>query len=242
MMVGITSWQQQVPLPQNYSGTNAWSIPLNPVLSDNPVSTKDHFYRGAIAVAVNGIPIFNALNNRGDDALLAGELDKWGGHCGKADDYHYRIAPMNLEKIVGKNKPIAYSLDGFAIYGSTEPDGSSVKPLDENNGHFNKNKIYHYHGTSTYPYTIGRMRGVIKTDGEQIIPQPRLTPTRPSLEPLRGAVITDFKVKGEQSYSLEYTIDGNKNYVNYGLNGSEYKFDFVDYLGKSTTSIFKSNN
>ena len=46
---------------------------------------------GAIALAVNGMPIFNALNNRGDDAYLAGELDDWGGHAGRADDYHYHM-------------------------------------------------------------------------------------------------------------------------------------------------------
>ena len=72
MMVGIKSWQQQVPTVQNYSGTNAWSIPIKPVIASNPISARDHFLRGAIAIAVNGVPIFNALNNRGDDALLAG--------------------------------------------------------------------------------------------------------------------------------------------------------------------------
>ena len=75
MMVGIKSWQQQVPTIQNYTGTNAWSIPIKPVIATNPISAKNHFLRGAIAIAVNGVPIFNALNNRGDDALLAGELD-----------------------------------------------------------------------------------------------------------------------------------------------------------------------
>jgi hypothetical protein len=31
MMKGITGWQQQFPIPQCYIGTNAWSIPINPV-------------------------------------------------------------------------------------------------------------------------------------------------------------------------------------------------------------------
>ena len=75
MMVGIISWQQQVPLPQAYTGDNAWQIPLDPELSDNPISAATDMFRGAIALAVNGVPIFNALNNRGDDAYLAGELD-----------------------------------------------------------------------------------------------------------------------------------------------------------------------
>ena len=103
MMKGIVSWQQQVPTPQPYAGSNAWSIPIKPVISKTPMSAKNHFLRGAIAIAVNGIPIFNALNNRGDDALLAGELDDWGGHCGRADDYHYHIAPLHLQTIIGKS-------------------------------------------------------------------------------------------------------------------------------------------
>jgi len=33
MMVGITAWQQQVPLPKEYTGKNAWQIPLKPVVA-----------------------------------------------------------------------------------------------------------------------------------------------------------------------------------------------------------------
>jgi hypothetical protein len=89
MMVGITNWQQQVPIPQFYTGTNSWSIPLQPVYASVPLSTKSNFMKGAVALAVNGIPIFNALNNRSEDSYLIGELDNWGGNCGKGDDYHY---------------------------------------------------------------------------------------------------------------------------------------------------------
>ena len=59
------------------------------------------------------MPIFNPLNNRGDDAYLFGELDNFGGHCGRADDYHYHLAPVHLEKTIGKGLPIAYALDGY---------------------------------------------------------------------------------------------------------------------------------
>ncbi len=121
MMVGIRAWQQQVPLPQPYVGENAWRIPLHPVPARSPMTAKGKFLRGAIALAVNGIPIFNPLNNRGDDAYLVGELDEFGGHCGRADDYHYHIAPVHLEKIVGKGQPIAYALDGYPILGYQDP-------------------------------------------------------------------------------------------------------------------------
>ncbi|MFN8399513.1 MAG: YHYH protein [Anaerolineales bacterium] len=241
MMVGITSWQQQVPLPQPYTGNNAWMIPLHPVIAENPVSAKTSLYRGAIAIAVNGVPIFNALNNRGDDAYLYGELDQWGGHSGRADDYHYHIAPLHLSEIVGVDKPIAYALDGFPIYGLTEIDGSAVTSLDEFNGHYGVDGTYHYHGTTTYPYINGGMRGVVTVQGDQIEPQPHTTPIREALQPLRGATITNFTEIDATHYSLEYQLNGQKYYVNYGVDGHDYTFEFVDVQGKKTVETYHSH-
>ncbi|MFM7974128.1 MAG: phospholipid-binding protein, partial [Pirellula sp.] len=42
MMVGITAWQQQVPLPQAYTGRNAWRIPLHPKPAQKPMSAKNN--------------------------------------------------------------------------------------------------------------------------------------------------------------------------------------------------------
>ena len=58
MGIGITSWQEQVPIPQNYTGDNSWRIPLQPEMSEYPVDPSVNLFRGAIAIAVNGIPIF----------------------------------------------------------------------------------------------------------------------------------------------------------------------------------------
>jgi hypothetical protein len=136
MMVGITAWQQQVPIPQPYAGDNAWQIPLHPVPARNPMSAKSHFFRGAIALAVNGVPIYNPIKNDGrTDTFTAGELDNWGGHCGRGDDYHYHIAPVHLQHLVGAGRPVAWALDGYAIYGFTEADGATVRGLDALNGH-----------------------------------------------------------------------------------------------------------
>ena len=170
MMVGITAWQQQVPLPQPYAGKNAWRIPLKPAVAAKPISAKKALYRGAIALAVDGVPIFNALNNRGEDAYLAGELDEYGGHCGRGDDYHYHIAPVHLEKVVGKGKPIAYALDGFPLYGYTDADGKEPKDLDEFNGRFEKDGSYRYYSTKKYPYINGGMRGAVAVRGDQLLP------------------------------------------------------------------------
>lgn len=241
LMIGITSWQQQVPLPQPYKGDNAWRIPLNPILSDNPISAKTALYRGAIALAVNGVPIFNALNNRGDDAYLAGELDQWGGHAGRADDYHYHMAPLHLQELVGQANPIAYALDGFPIYGLTEPDGAPVTGLDEYNGHTNTAGEYHYHATTTYPYINGGLRGVVTMSGDQIEPQPRTIPIRPALEPLRGATITDFKTLSPTSYTLAYQLNNQTYAVNYHFEGATYTFEFVDAAGGVRTETYTQN-
>ena len=134
MMINITAWIAQVPLPHPYVGDNAWQIPLNPTYADNPVSIETDLQRGAIAIAANGIPIFNPLNASGLISKEIGELDDFGGHSGRADDYHYHTAPLHLEATSG-NMPIAYGFDGFAVYGSSEPDGTPMQALDEFHGH-----------------------------------------------------------------------------------------------------------
>lgn len=239
MMVGIKSWQQQVPTIQPYSGTNAWSIPITPVIASNPISAKDHFLRGAIAIAVNGVPIFNALNNRGDDALLAGELDNWGGHCGRADDYHYHVAPTHLQSVVGLRSPIAYALDGFPIYGEKEVDGRRVVGLDSFNGHFDSKKNYHYHATKTYPYINGGFKGVVAEIEGQVDPQALTRAFRPAGEPLRGAVITNLERVGTDSFNLTYTLNGTEGHVNYTATLNQVNMTFTDTAGNTRTEVYQ---
>lgn len=237
LMVGITSWQQQVPLPQPYTGTNAWQFPRTPELSDTPISARTGLFRGAIAIAVDGVPIFNALNNRGDDAYLAGELDDFGGHAGRADDYHYHVAPLHLQDIVGPSNPIAYALDGFPIYASREPDGSPLTALDEYNGHIGADGGYHYHGTTTYPYINGGLRGVA-TATDQVEPQPVTRSFRPAGEPLAGATISGFSVIGDGSYRLEYTLDGDVGSVDYTVTDINVAFTFTGPSGATRTETY----
>ena len=245
MMVGITSWQQQVPTPQPYTGSNSWSIPLQPVYSDIPLSTKTNLMKGAVAIAVNGIPIFNALNNRGVDSYATGELDNWGGHCGRADDYHYHAAPLHLSATSGL-KPIAFALDGFSVYGSQEPDGSPMQALDTCHGHIYNNGVYHYHGTATYPYVIGAMRGKVSLDvntpapENQILPQAFASPVRPATSPLNGATITDFFSTGINAYKLTYKIGAQFGYVEYSWDATnKYTYKLTDINGNVTTTVYQ---
>jgi len=229
MMVGITAWQQQVPLPQPYTGGNAWRIPLHPVVAKHPLSAKSHFFRGAIALAANGVPIFNPIKNDGvTDTFLAGELDRFGGHCGRADDYHYHIAPTHLQSIVGDGKPVAYALDGYAIHGFTEPDGSTPTGLDAFNGHTTPALGYHYHATKTYPYLNGGFHGEVSEVGGQVDPQPDPVGIRPALPPWRGARITGFTNESGRRFSLEVTVGSAVHHVNYALStAGSVDFEFI---------------
>ena len=242
MMIGITAWQQQVPLPQSYRGNNAWRIPLHPVPARQPMSAKNNFFRGAIALAVNGVPIFNPIKNDGrTDTLLAGELDQWGGHCGRGDDYHYHIAPVHLEKVAGAGQPIAYALDGYPIYGYQDEQATDFAPLDWLNGHKDSAGNYHYHATKTYPYLNGGFYGeVVERDG-QVDPQPRAQSPRPALPPLRGAKITGFdRSDGDKTWRVDYELRGEKRSIGYVIDeGRSVSFTFNDGSDGTRSETFQ---
>ena len=234
---GITSWQEQVPIPQNYQGENSWAIPLNPVMADTPLNTSEHLLKGALAVAVNGVPIFNVFNNRGENAYLIGELDNWGGHFGRGDDYHYHLIPTHLEETVGTDQPLAYALDGYPVYGYTD------QTLDQAFGRYDRDGKYRYHAKTTAPYYMPYVMGEITIDPkstapeDQIYPQPRQNPIRPSndFKPVDGASVTGFSQTGPNAFSFEYTVRGVKYYVNYNWNDDcKFTYAYVDENGGTT--------
>jgi hypothetical protein len=244
MMIGITNWQQHVPIPQDFHGGNAWRIPRNPVPAKAPQSVRDRFLRGAIALAVNGVPIFNPQNNRGEYAVEIGELDQWGGHCGRGDDYHYHVAPLHLQTTAGKGMPIAFALDGYAILGLTESDGAAPTALDAFHGHEHGSSGYHYHASTSRPYVNGGFHGEIVEREGQVDPQPRGQPIRGALPPLRGAKITDFASTGADSYKLTFELDGKSgNTVSYSIRtDGTVEFAFSNAWGEAWKETFTKRN
>lgn len=230
MMTGITAWQQQVPLPHPYAGANAWKVPLHPAKAAEPVPLRNRFLRGAVAVAANGVPIFNPQNNRGEVAQDIGELDRWGGHCGRADDYHYHVIPLHLSEKTGDGLPVAYALDGFPVYGLREPDGKPMRPLDECGGHDDPLHGYHYHGTGKSPYVFAAFRGKVREVDGQVDPQPRAAPVREAGAPLRGAVIVSCQERalpgGGKAWTLEFTKGGERATWRWSAEGDAFTFWF----------------
>ena len=245
MMVGISNrgWQQQVPTSKCYINSSHWTIPLNPVIATTPVPVSStHFLKGAIAMAINGVPIFNYHTNTGVDSFLDGQLDNYGGHCGRGDDYHYHTAPLHLITLgqASATLPIAFGLDGYAVYGNLEPSGSAMTNLDANHGHFGTNGVYHYHGTTTAPYMIGNMVGAVTEDANlQIIPQPQGNAIRSeNWTPLAGALITSCVANANNGYNTAYTLNGISGYAtNYTATAAGvYTFQYVTPSGTTSTN------
>ncbi|NCW44449.1 MAG: YHYH protein [Gemmatimonadaceae bacterium] len=169
MMRGIRATNQQVPIPQNFTGSNAWRIPLTPVVSATKTSALD----GPIGIAVNGVPIFNPCKQGGcsgpggGDTKVLGELDECNGHAGRADDYHYHAAPTCMMSEQGAaywdTHPLGWALDGYAIFGYRNPDGTTATRDAGCGGntvtHANAPTGYAYHVTDVSPYVLSCFHG-----------------------------------------------------------------------------------
>jgi hypothetical protein len=126
---------------------------------------------GPIAIAVNGVAIFDALDAMNRDAVAYEILDRCQGHPERNGRYHYHDIPECLTKgdRAGQHSGVVgYALDGFPITGPRGDGGTTVSnaDLDACHGHvgtivLNGKRVrsYHYHATLEYPYTLGCFHG-----------------------------------------------------------------------------------
>jgi YHYH protein len=126
---------------------------------------------GEIGVLANGGYFFNALDAGGKDAVAHEIQDRCQGHPEVIGAYHYHSVTTCLEpQNQGKNHSdlVGYALDGFGIYGHRGGNGKELTnaDLDVCHGHTHeiewdrkRVKMYHYHATWEYPYTVGCYRG-----------------------------------------------------------------------------------
>lgn len=138
---------------------------------------------GPIGVAINGIPIFNPCVQTGNctatngDTKGEGQLDNCNGHSGRSDDYHYHAAPVCLmaeqsSPNYWNQNPVGWMLDGYAIFGLSNADGSTptrdacggsvISGAQIPNGY---PYTYAYHVINSFPYiTNNCMSGVASPD------------------------------------------------------------------------------
>ena len=198
MMTGITATNQQVPIPQAFTGSNAWRLPLVPAVATTKTSATD----GPIGVAINGVPIFNPCKQGGcsgpggGDTKVLGELDLCNGHAGRADDYHYHAAPVCLMSDQGAaywdTHPVGWALDGYAIFGYRTPDGAVATRDGACGGntvvHPNAPSGYAYHVTDQSPYVLSCFHGVPSPD--LAIQGSKYSPIRPPGTPMKASGMT----------------------------------------------------
>ena len=206
MMNGITSTNLQIPVPQNFNGANAWKIPLNPALAAAPTSVLD----GPLGVAINGVPIFNPCTQggcvTGGDTKALGQLDNCNGHAGRADDYHYHAAPncmmADQPPSYWDTHPLGWALDGFAIFGYRDADGTTAARDNLCGGNTktvpNAPAGYSYHVTDAPPYVTSCLAGT---------PSPDLPNQGSKYKPLRQPPVTPFNVSG-----MTLTTDSTDGY------------------------------
>jgi phosphatidylethanolamine-binding protein (PEBP) family uncharacterized protein len=206
MMDGITATNLQVPVPQQFNGAYGWKIPLDPAVAATTTTAVD----GPIGVAINGVPIFNPCKQGGcqnGDTKVLGELDRCNGHAGRADDYHYHAAPTCMmagqaDPHYWDTHPVGWALDGFAIFGYYNADGSLATRDAVCGGNTlpvpNAPAGYSYHVTDASPYVLACFRGT---------PSPDLVNQGSKYRPLRQPPVTPFGVSG-----MTLTLDATDGY------------------------------
>ncbi len=240
MMTGIVGTNEQVPLP---AAQYVSPIPLEPVVGTQP-QTRD----AALAVAVNGVPIYDytgggemsiedlAHHQTKHDTILTQQLDICGGHAGRGDDYHYHTKPTcMIEQMpnAGPDAIIGWAFDGFPIYGDHNPDGSIIEAgaLDVCNGQTDEEFGYRYHTSKESPYIIQCLMG----DAPNMRDLPRVAPLKPAdgsrppnagRPPKGGVEDLVFTQNASGVRSMTYRYQNKGYYIKYSPSSTENCYHF----------------
>jgi hypothetical protein len=146
----------------------AWTLPADPERAAAPSCLP----MGPIGFAVTGAAIYHALDALGRDAPAYELLDRCNGHPQPQGQYHYHDWSDCLPDPAGRtgrhSDLVGYALDGFGIYGPIGDDGVplATADLDACHGHEHElvwdgvtKRLYHYHFTADYPYSLGCFTG-----------------------------------------------------------------------------------
>ena len=252
MMNGITATNLQVPLAVDFSGANAWKIPLAPAIASAPTSVLD----GPIGVAINGVPIFNPCKQGGctgvggNDTKVLGELDTCNGHAGRGDDYHYHAAPTCMMAMAGKpasywdTHPVGWALDGFAIFGYNNADGTVANRDGDCGGNdspvTNGPAGYSYHVTDAFPYVLSCFRGTPSTAARgEPLRQPPVVPFPVSNMTLTTDATDGYQVLQFSSARLfTTTATGSDSYAN---TAGTYNIRYKSVTGSALATLLASN-
>jgi hypothetical protein len=174
-------------------------LPMNPAAAVAPSCVS----MGMIGIALNGVPIFNALDDGGRDAVAHEVQDLCSGHPQMEGQYHYHGPSPCLPNQAANETLIGYAIDGFGIYSLYDAHGRELTDADLDECHGRTSEVtwdgkrvtmYHYVLTREYPYTIGCFRGTpihvpnpAGRGGRRGPPPGRMQPFGPPPPPMGGS-------------------------------------------------------
>lgn len=199
--------------------TLSYSLPANPGVAHSASCVP----MGAIGVALDGVAIYNALDDGGRDAVAHEVQDLCNGHPQQQGAYHYHGPSSCMPHSQEKNALVGYALDGFGIYSMYDANGREYTnaDLDECHGltseiEWNGKKVsmYHYVLTQEYPYTIGCFRGSpvsngLHSGGTQSTGQQGGTPPQEAITACTGKQSGASCAVGPGSGTCRTTPDGS---------------------------------
>ena len=247
MMNGIRATNLQVPLATNFTGANAWKIPLAPAIAATTTTAVD----GPIGVAINGVPIFNPCKQGGcqnGDTKVLGELDVCNGHAGRGDDYHYHAAPTCM--MAGQaasywnTHPVGWALDGFAIFGYNNADGTVASRDGVCGGNTsavsNGPAGYSYHVTDASPYVMSCFRGTPSAVSVGVpLRQPPVTPFPVSNMSLATDAADGYQVlQFTSAQPFTTTESGTDKYAN---TAGTFKIRYKSVTGTDLATLLAAN-
>ncbi|MFZ7094015.1 YHYH protein [Primorskyibacter sp. 2E233] len=139
-------------------------LPVDPMMAVTPTQLGTV---GKVGVALDGVPIFSDAPSIQMTGHMPA-LDTCGGHVDPGGWYHWHATSTDMATVFATedvdavcaleqnaSAQFGYAFDGFALYGSREPDGSEPAGLDQCNGHVapvaDGAEVYHYHARETFP-------------------------------------------------------------------------------------------
>jgi hypothetical protein len=140
------------------------SVPSNPKRNSDATCIG-----GEVGVMTSGVRLFNAFDAGGRDAVAHEIQDACDGHPQRTGQYHYHSLSRCLkDSSNGHSKLMGWAFDGFGIYGPRGEKGVTLtsSKLDACHGHTHtitwngkRRRMYHYHATADFPYTVSCFRG-----------------------------------------------------------------------------------
>ena len=117
-----------------------------------PLSSPGSIGREGVGITLDGVvlappaPVQAILG-----AYTIAAFDDCGGHVNPVDGYHYHGATGCTEvgaQDDGYAALMGYALDGYALHGMLNEDGTEPTDLDACRGHTDDVRGYHYHAAS----------------------------------------------------------------------------------------------